>query len=72
MRDHDETIISHPVNANLAVASALLSSKIVKGSILKVYPGFPHGMCQTHKDVINADLLAFLKGEKAVAADLRG
>jgi len=54
------------------VASALLSSKIVKGSILKVYPGFPHGMCQTQKDVINADLLAFLKGEKAVAADLRG
>ncbi len=54
------------------VASALLSSKIVKGSILKVYPGYPHGMCQTHKDDINADLLAFLKGEKAVAADLRG
>ncbi|MEN3329486.1 MAG: non-heme chloroperoxidase [Acidobacteriota bacterium] len=50
------------------VASALLSSKIVKGSILKVYPGYPHGMCQTHKDDINADLLAFLKGEKAVAA----
>ena len=54
------------------VASALLSSKIVKGSILKVYPGYPHGMCQTHKDDINADLLAFLKGEKAVAADLGG
>jgi non-heme chloroperoxidase len=53
-------------------ASALMSSKIVKGSILKVYPGHPHGMCQTHKDEINADLLAFLKGEKAVAADLRG
>ena len=49
-------------------AAALLSSKIVKGSILKVYPGYPHGMCQTHKDDINADLLAFLKGEKAVAA----
>ena len=47
-------------------AAALLSSKIVKGSILKVYPGYPHGMCQTHKDDINADLLAFLKGEKAV------
>ena len=53
-------------------AAALLSSKIVKDSILKVYPGYPHGMCQTHKDDINADLLAFLKGEKAVAADLRG
>jgi len=53
-------------------AAALLSSKIVKGATLKVYPGYPHGMCQTHKDEINADLLAFLKGEKAVAADLRG
>ncbi|MCW3097096.1 MAG: alpha/beta hydrolase fold, partial [Chthonomonadaceae bacterium] len=41
-------------------ASAMLSSKLVKGSILKVYPGLPHGMCSTHKDQINADLLAFL------------
>ena len=49
-------------------ASALLSSKIVKNATLKVYPGFPHGMCSTHKDVINADLLAFLKGEKAASA----
>ena len=41
-------------------ASALLSSKLVKGATLKVYPGPPHGMC-TIKDQINADLLAFLK-----------
>lgn len=41
--------------------SALLSSKIVKGAKLKVYPGLPHGMCQTNKDVINADLLEFVK-----------
>lgn len=41
--------------------SALLSSKIIKGATLKVYPGLPHGMCQTHKDVINADLLEFVK-----------
>src|SRR5678815_1794571 len=34
-------------------ASALLSSKIVKGAQLKVYPGFPHGMCSTHKDEIS-------------------
>jgi non-heme chloroperoxidase len=43
-------------------ASAMLSSKLVKGSTLKVYPGLPHGMCSTHKDQINADLLAFIKG----------
>jgi non-heme chloroperoxidase len=49
-------------------ASALLSSKIVKGAQLKVYPGLPHGMCSTHKDQINADLLAFCKGEKAATA----
>ncbi len=42
-------------------ASAMLSSKIVKGAKLKVYPGLPHGMCSTHKDRINADLLDFLK-----------
>lgn len=41
--------------------SALLSSKIVKGATLKVYPGYPHGMCSTHKEQINADLLAFIK-----------
>jgi non-heme chloroperoxidase len=49
-------------------ASALLSSKIVKGAQLKVYPGLPHGMCSTHKDQINADLLAFVKGEKSAVA----
>ena len=42
-------------------ASAMLASKLVKGATLKVYPGLPHGMCSTHKDVINADLLAFLE-----------
>jgi non-heme chloroperoxidase len=41
--------------------SALLSSKLVMGSTLKVYSGLPHGMCQTNKDQINADLLAFIK-----------
>lgn len=49
-------------------ASAMLSSKIVKDATLKVYPGFDHGMCQSHKDVINADLLAFVKGEKSATA----
>jgi non-heme chloroperoxidase len=42
--------------------SALLSAKLVRNSTLKVYPGLPHGMCSTHKDQINADLLAFAKG----------
>ena len=41
-------------------AAAMLSSKLVKGSTLKVYPGAPHGLTSTHKDQVNADLLAFL------------
>jgi len=48
-------------------ASAMMSSKIVKGAVLKVYPGAPHGMCSTLKDKVNADLIAFL-GESKVAA----
>jgi non-heme chloroperoxidase len=43
-------------------AAALLSAKLVKNNMLKVYPGAPHGMCSTLKDQVNADLLAFLKG----------
>src|SRR3981081_636809 len=43
------------------VASGLKSAKILKNAKLKVYPGYPHGMCQTYADTINADLLAFLK-----------
>ena len=42
-------------------ASAMLSSKLVKGATLKVYKGAPHGMCTTQKDEVNADLLAFIK-----------
>lgn len=45
--------------------TALVSSKIVKDATLKVYPGLPHGMCSTHKDLINADLLEFIKKEKS-------
>jgi len=43
--------------------SAMLSSKIVKNAILKVYKGAPHGMCTTHKDQANEDLLAFFKAK---------
>lgn len=47
--------------------TALISAKIVKDAVLRVYSGFPHGMCQTHKDVINADLLAFVQGKELAA-----
>lgn len=42
-------------------AAGLASAKIIKDAILKVYPGAPHGLTDTHKDQLNADLLAFLK-----------
>jgi non-heme chloroperoxidase len=41
--------------------SAMLSAKLVKGATLKVIKGAPHGMCTTHKDQVNEDLLAFIK-----------
>jgi non-heme chloroperoxidase len=50
------------------VAAGLLSARIVKGAQLKVYPGQPHGMCSTNKDVINADLLAFIGTQKSATA----
>src|SRR4029453_3709840 len=41
--------------------SAELSIKLLKMGTLKVYPGYPHGMCTTHADTINPDLLAFIQ-----------
>ena len=43
-------------------AAGQASAKLVKNSKLVVYPGAPHGLTDTHKDKLNADLLAFLKG----------
>ena len=42
-------------------ASGLMSSKIIKGATLKIYPAAPHGLCSTLKDRVNADLLAFIR-----------
>jgi len=41
--------------------AALLQAKLIKNSTLKIYPGYPHGMMTNHADVINADLLAFVR-----------
>jgi len=40
--------------------------KLLKHGTLKTYPGYPHGMCQTHADAINADLLAFVQGAASI------
>ena len=42
-------------------ASALLSSKLIRSARLRVYDDAPHGMCSTHKDQVNAELLAFFQ-----------
>ncbi|WP_199699381.1 alpha/beta fold hydrolase [Oleomonas cavernae] len=41
--------------------SAPLSAKLLKHGTLKVYPGLPHGLCTTHPDIVNPDLLAFIQ-----------
>jgi non-heme chloroperoxidase len=48
--------------------SALLSARLVKNATLKVYPGFPHGMCTTNPETMNADMLAFFKSSASAAA----
>jgi non-heme chloroperoxidase len=64
------TLIIHGSDDQIVpiVASAMLSSKIVKGAILKVYEGAPHGLPATLKDRVNEDLLAFIKGSHAASA----
>ena len=53
MHGDDDQIVPIAITAHV-------SSKIVKNATLKVYAGLPHGMCSTHKDLINADLLEFI------------
>jgi non-heme chloroperoxidase len=48
--------------------SALLSAKIVRNATLKIYQGAPHGLCTTHKDQVNAELLAFFQRADQAAA----
>jgi non-heme chloroperoxidase len=52
----DDQIV--PINA-----AAMLSTALIKGSILKVYSGAPHGLCSTLKDQVNKDLLEFIKSQ---------
>jgi non-heme chloroperoxidase len=58
------TLIAHGDDDQIVPigAAAMLSSKLVKGSVLKIYPGGPHGLATTRQDEFNADLLAFIQG----------
>jgi len=42
-------------------STSRLAVKLLRNGTLKTYPGFPHGMATTHADVINEDILAFIK-----------
>jgi len=52
--------------------SGPLSAKLVKHSTFKVYPGGPHGVCQAEPEMVNRDLLAFVKGESLAASTPSG
>jgi non-heme chloroperoxidase len=55
MHGSDDQIVPYADSAPLAV-------KLLKNGTLKTYDGLPHGMCTTHPDIINPDLLAFIQG----------
>ncbi|GLK72975.1 alpha/beta hydrolase [Ancylobacter dichloromethanicus] len=55
LQGDDDQIVPHE-NASA------LQAKLLPDATLKVYPGFPHGMLTTHADVVNPDILAFIKG----------
>jgi non-heme chloroperoxidase len=57
------TLIAHGDDDQIVPigASALLSSKLVPGATLKIYPGGAHGLATTQQDEFNADLLAFIQ-----------
>lgn len=59
-----QTLVAHGDDDQIVPidASARLSSHLINGAALKVYAGYPHGMLTTHADVLNPDLLAFIKG----------
>jgi non-heme chloroperoxidase len=48
--------------------ASVLQAKLLKQGTLKIYPGLPHGMMTTNADVVNADILAFIKGAAVKAA----
>jgi non-heme chloroperoxidase len=65
------TLVMHGDNDQIVpiAISAERTAQIVKDATLKIYPGFPHGMCQTQKDVINADLLEFIQQPQQSSAN---
>jgi len=60
IHSEDDQIVPYADSAPLAV-------KLLKNGTLVSYKNLPHGLCQTHPEIVNADILAFLRGEEAEA-----
>jgi non-heme chloroperoxidase len=60
IHSEDDQIVPYADSAPLAV-------KLLKNGALVTYKDLPHGLCQTHPEIVNADILAFLRGEEAEA-----
>jgi len=58
MHGDDDQVVPYADSAPLAV-------KLLRNGLLKTYPGYPHGMAATHSDVINQDILAFIRHDEA-------
>ena len=67
------TLIIHGEEDQIAPlgCTGLVTSELVRGSVLKIYPGAPHGLCWTHKHMLNEDLLLFIKHGRRVVTTLR-
>jgi non-heme chloroperoxidase len=67
------TLIIHGEEDQIAplTATGLVTSELVRGSVLKIYPGAPHGLPWTHKHMLNEDLLLFIKHGRRVVTTLR-
>ncbi len=65
MHSEDDQIVPYADSGPLAV-------KLLRNGTLKTYRGLPHGMPSTHPDIINADLLAFIRGEESTLVQADG
>ena len=50
--------------------SAPLTVKLLKNGTLKAYKDLPHGCCQTHPEIVNPEILAFIRGDVSAGAKI--
>lgn len=62
IHSEDDQIVPYADSAPLAV-------KLLKNGTLKTYKDLPHGLCATHPEIVNADLLAFIRADAPIMSD---